>query len=93
MPCSETIFCTARPIAQIWLRPTQTPACSLQRSAAMPKRAHASITALFERAHQRHDLAKALELADRIDDELARAVVGNVAAALDLDDVDALRGE
>ena len=47
----------------------------------------------LERAHQRYDLAKALEFANRIDDELSRPVVGDVAAALDRDEVDAAARE
>ena len=45
----------------------------------------------FERAHEGNDLAKTLEFADGIDDELTWPVVGNVPAALHLDDVDPAR--
>jgi hypothetical protein len=47
----------------------------------------------FERRDERHDLTKARQLANRVDDELPRSVVGDVAAALDLDDVDAARSQ
>ncbi len=43
----------------------------------------------LELADQRHDLAKPFELDDRIDDDLTRPVIGDVAAALNLADVDA----
>ena len=47
----------------------------------------------FEVAHERNDFAKAREPADRVDDQLTRAVIRHVAAALDGDDVDAALGE
>ena len=43
----------------------------------------------LERANQRHDLAKAFEPPNRINDDLSGAVIRHVAAALDLDEVDA----
>ena len=48
----------------------------------------------LEGAHERPDHQAALaERDDRVGDELARAVVGHLAAALDADDLDAARGE
>ncbi len=47
----------------------------------------------FKRANERYDLPKTLELTNRIDDQLAGTVIRNIAAALDLDEIDAVARE
>lgn len=43
--------------------------------------------AMFEFANQRHDFAKALEVTNRIHNQLSGAVKGHVPATLDLDEI------
>jgi len=52
------------------------------------KRPHGSNGRILEHRNERYDLTKPLQPHDRIDDDLARSVVGHVAAALDLHDID-----
>ncbi len=92
-PCSVVMRFTARPIAQIASSPTYTPRCSLRGCARDAEAEQRADDGVLDRGDQRDDLAKALEPADRVDDDLARAVIRHVAAALDLDDVDAARRE
>jgi len=47
----------------------------------------------LELSYQRYDFAKALELHNRIDDDLSRPVIRDIPAALDLKELDALRRE
>ena len=78
---------TATPIEASFLRPTQRPVKPFTVSAFTPKGADASLSDRLERAQVRARIEAVLgELQDRIADELARAVIGEVAAALDLVD-------
>jgi hypothetical protein len=49
--------------------------------------------AVFDRVDERDDLAETRQPADRVHDELPRTVIGDVAAALDGDDLDPARGQ
>ncbi len=73
---------------------TQQPGWPSRPAAATPNAAHVSTSAASSAPHERpHEEPAISELHDRVGDELARAVVGHLAAALDADQLDAALGE
>ena len=74
-------------MAPIFAPPTQTPGRPATRSASMPKPARARISVSSRRADVVAGAeAAASQVEDRVADELAGAVEGDVAAAVALDD-------
>ena len=81
------------PIAASFASPTHTPVSPADAARVTPKSADGANQHFLEVAHVAvHVAAIRIEVDDRIADELTRAVIGDVAAAPGLDELDAPRG-